>query len=177
MSKFISVKYSPAHNSNLHLVDKYIFKICGLTLMNLKPEPESKEYDAQNFDLGDSKIKYRTAKITSKKVGQFVTLWHRNTMGVTAPFEVNEPVDFYIIATRKDQDLGLFIFPKSVLFEKGILSGNGKEGKRGFRVYPTWDIAKNKQAQQTQAWQKLYFLEVLTGQQVDIIRATRLLHI
>jgi hypothetical protein len=45
------------------------------------------------------------------------------------------------------------------LQEKGILSDDNKEGKRGFRVYPPWDIAINKQAKQTQEWQLKYFLE------------------
>ncbi|EMM78684.1 MepB domain protein [Leptospira santarosai str. 2000030832] len=49
----------------------------------------------------------------------------------------------------------VLIFPKQVLFEKGIVSGR----KRGFRVYPSWDKPTNKQALQTQKWQLAYFLE------------------
>jgi hypothetical protein len=56
-----------------------------------------------------------------------------------------------------------FIFPKSVLHQKGVLADDEKDGKRGFRVYPPWDIAENKQAKQTQEWQSKYFLETPIG--------------
>ncbi|WP_262511393.1 MepB family protein [Chryseobacterium pennipullorum] len=49
--------------------------------------------------------------------------------------------------------------PKKTLLEKGILSYEKKTGKRGFRVYPSWDTAENQQAQKTQKWQIEYFLE------------------
>ena len=40
-----------------------------------------------------------------------------------------------------------------------ILSVNGQGGKRGFRVYPKWDLPENKQAKQTQSWQVSYFTD------------------
>ncbi|UIR57498.1 MepB family protein [Sphingobacterium sp. SRCM116780] len=165
----------PSLNTVLEQIDKLVFQRCDVTLSNLKAELESQEYAAQNFDLESQCVKFRVAKITPTKIGQFVTLWHRNIAGITAPFEVDDPIDMYIIATQKDHNLGLFIFPKTVLFQKGILSHNGKGGKRGFRVYPIWDITINKQAQQTQAWQKLYFLDLTDHESVDLQRAIKLL--
>ncbi len=58
---------------------------------------------------------------------------------------------------------GQFIFPKSILLVKGILSDGEKDGKRGFRVYPPWDKAVNKQAKQTQQWQLQYFTDSSGG--------------
>ena len=52
------------------------------------------------------------------------------------------------------------MFPKQVLVAKNIVSNKLKEGKRGFRVYPPWDEAKNKQAITTQKWQLNYFLSI-----------------
>jgi len=49
-----------------------------------------------------------------------------------------------------------------VLADKEIITRNGKEGKRGIRVYPPWDIATNKQAEKTQNWQSNYFLTIKT---------------
>ncbi len=46
------------------------------------------------------------------------------------------------------------------MLEKGILSDGKKPGKRGIRVYPSWDEVKSKQAQKTQEWQTRYFLEL-----------------
>ena len=39
------------------------------------------------------------------------------------------------------------------------LAAEKKDGKRGFRVYPIWDLAINKQAEKTQKWQLNYFVE------------------
>ena len=41
-----------------------------------------------------------------------------------------------------------------------IISTSKKEGKRGFRVYPPWDTATNKQAVKTQQWQLDYYYEI-----------------
>ncbi len=161
--------------TEIQLINTFIFQPCGLTMAHRKYEQESQEYDAQNFDLDHLKIKYRKAKITPKKIGQFVTLWYRDAAGITTPYAGSNPIDFYIIATRKDNDFGLFIFPRSILSKHGILRGECKAGKRGFRVYPNWDIAENKQAKQTQLWQKLYFIEILAGEEVDLKKAKQLL--
>ena len=114
-------------------------------------------------------FKFRKAKITPKKVGQFVTLWKRNADKQTEHFDENDLVDYYIIATEDDSKLGFYIFSKSVLIEKNILSTQNKEGKRGFRVYPDWVKPENKQAEKTQNWQQNYFIEIRNNQ-VDSTR-------
>src|SRR5258708_5952015 len=92
-----------------------------------------------SFNLNGFFIRFRVAKITPTKIGQFVTLWKRIGNGPTQPYDTSDTVDFFIISTRKDDHFGQFVFPKSVLSEQGILSINGKGGKRGIRVYPPWD--------------------------------------
>jgi len=52
------------------------------------------------------------------------------------------------------------VFPKSELINKGIITTNKKDGKRGFRVYPKWNKTTNKQAEKTQKWQLNYFYEI-----------------
>jgi hypothetical protein len=146
-------------HKDLFVTKELIFDVCELAFSNLKIETESAEYGACTFHLNDYHITFRVAKITPTKIGQFVTHWKRNLEGITEPFHISDDIDFAIICTRRDADFGAFIFPKSVLQEKGILSDDNKEGKRGFRVYPPWDIAINKQAKQTQEWQLKYFLE------------------
>ncbi|HQE35321.1 MAG TPA: MepB family protein, partial [Flavobacterium alvei] len=64
---------------------------------------------------------------------------------------------------------------KKVLVEKGIITQNGKSGKRGIRVYPPWDIPQNKQAEKTQNWQINYFLNIKTDGSTDIDLAKNLL--
>ena len=115
-------------------------------------------YGACSFDLGGHKIEYRVSKITPTKTGQFVTIWKRNQEGITAPFDISDDIDFIVITAKGEDKIGQFVFSKTILAEKGIISQNGKDGKRGIRVYPPWDTATNKQAEKTQSWQTKHFL-------------------
>lgn len=134
-----------------------IYSQCGFTLTNFQLHSESSEYTACSFELDDQKAEYRVSKITPTKTGQFVTVWKRNNQGITAPFDISD-LDFIIITSKSGNKMGQFIFPKSVLVEKGIITNKGKQGKRGIRVYPPWDSVKSKQAEQTQRWQTKYFV-------------------
>lgn len=160
--------------SELQLLFDLVFKPSGLELSDLQIELESKEYFAQTFQLGKYKVKFRTAKITPTKTGQFVTLWKRNNQGITAPHSITDNFDFYIIATRQENNIGVFIFPKAVLHQNHILSDDSRDGKRGFRVYPIWDVTNNKQAQKTQTWQLNYFLELTEGKIIVLEKAASL---
>ena len=160
----------------LELIDKSVFKICGLELTNLEAEAESQEYFAHNFQLNGQNIKFRTAKITPTKIGQFVTIWKRNEKGITEPFDISDKFEFYIIATRQNEKFGLFIFPKTVLYENKILSDKIRDGKRGIRVYPTWDLTLNKQAQKTQLWQTKYFLDISPDKGIDLEKVKKILN-
>ncbi|MBG6111479.1 hypothetical protein H4V97_000996 [Flavobacterium sp. CG_23.5] len=134
-------------------------------------EAESSEYGACTFELNGLSIKFRTAKITPTKIGQFVTLWKRIEKGPIQPFDITDSIDRFVISTRKDNRFGQFIFPKSVLCEQGVISTNNKEGKRAIRVYPPWDKTTNKQAQKTQKWQLDFFLEIPSDKPIDMERA------
>ncbi|RZJ54080.1 MAG: hypothetical protein EOO44_06345 [Flavobacterium sp.] len=140
-----------------------------------QPELESAEYSAYRFDLNNKHICYREAKITPTKTGQFVTLWKRNSSKIIAPFDISDKIDFVIVSVRKNDVLGHFIFPQSVLFEKGIFSTPKKEGIRATRVYAPWDETKSKQAQKTQKWQLDYFIEINTS--TDLNQVKKLLEI
>ena len=139
--------------SILEIFNEAVYFKSGLAITDLLIEPEGKEYDACQFKLNGFKIINRTAKITPKKVGQFVTFWKRNDERITTPFSTNDNFDFYIINIKHDDRIGQFVFPKSVLAEKGIIATEKKEGKRGFRVYAPWDVTTKKQAQKTKQWQ------------------------
>ena len=147
---------------NHHLIhlNKEVYDKCGLQISDFIPEQESKEYDACQFDLNGRKIISRTAKITPKKSGQFVTFWKRHGNGPIEPFHETDSFDFYSVQLQKDGKFGQFVFPKSVLIKKGIVSTNSKGGKRAFRVYPSWDRLTSAQAERTQKWQLNYFYEV-----------------
>lgn len=160
---------------DLKTAEKFIYNCCNFEISNLKISPESQEYGACTFEINEKKIQYRFAKITPTKIGQFVTIWKRNHEGITKPFDASDEIDFIIITTRSGNKLGQFIFPKKVLAEKGILSQNGKSGKRGIRVYPSWDIPNSKQAEKTQNWQLNYFMIIKTDNSTDLELAKKLL--
>lgn len=147
-------------NSNLQAIKVALYDKCHLEISDLKLEPESEAYNACQFKLNGRNILSRCAKTTPKKAGQFVTCWKRNRNGPIEPFDESDSIDFYAITVQTEQAIGQFVFPRSILLEKGIISTYKREGKRGFRVYPIWDTPKSKQAQLTQQWQLGYFYEI-----------------
>ncbi|MDQ0782010.1 MepB family protein [Chryseobacterium sp. W4I1] len=163
----------------MHLknVDELIFQPLGLKLLNMEEDRESSEYSGCSFMLDRLNIKFRTSKITPTKTGQFVTIWKRDENGETAPFDSDDPYDFYLISGSRDNNRGIFIFPKEILVEKGILSHGKKKGKRGIRVYPSWDPAESKQAMATQKWQTAYFLDLSQDEESYLSKAKLLFNL
>ena len=164
---------NPFHK-DFRIVKRLVFDKCGFGLKKLKWNTESLEYGACSFELNGKAIEYRVSKITPTKTGQFVTIWKRGKNGETTPFDTSDTLDFIIITSRSGDNFGQFIFPKAILADKGIISQNDKEGKRGIRVYPPWDIAPNKQAEKTRSWQTKYFLTIQTDDSTDLDLANKL---
>jgi hypothetical protein len=162
-------------HSDLKVAKELVYDKCGFKMANPKLNSESEEYGACSFELDGKIIQHRVSKITPTKTGQFVTIWKRNKDGITAPFDILDDIDFIIITSKSVDNFGQFLFPKSVLMDKGIITKNGKKGKRGIRVYPPWDIATSKQAEKTQSWQTKYFLTIKNGNSTDLEMAKRLL--
>ena len=154
----------------IKLLQETVYQACNLTISNLEIEPESKEYAACKFIINNKKALFRTAKITPTKIGQFVTFWKRNGNGITAPFDLSDSIDFFIITVITPTQKGQFIFPKEVLYQQGFISKNNQGGKRAMRVYPPWDKAENKQAIKTQSWQLQYFFEFTTSPNCVLIQ-------
>ena len=127
-------------HSDLKIVKEKIYDKCGFNLKDPKLNSESAEYGACSFRLNGKEIEHRVSKITPTKTGQFVTIWKRNEDGITEPFDITDNMDFIVITSKSGENFGQFIFPKTVLANKGIINNtqNGKEGKRGIRVYPPW---------------------------------------
>ncbi|MEW1635256.1 MepB family protein [Streptomyces sp. NPDC093801] len=140
------------------------------------PEPESGEYAACSFMLDGRSVRFRVAKTTPTKAGQFVTVWQRSEDGPIRPFDADDGVDLFVISCRVDDHFGQFVFPREVLCERGVVSRNGSGGKRGFRVYPPWVTTAGRQARSTQAWQVQYFLSLGQDGPADLRPAHALYH-
>lgn len=152
----------------LNRIENAILKSIGLTITVLEKDKECEEYHGYSLQFGYKNIKFRKAKITPKKAGQFVTLWKRSSDGKTIPFDLKDNLDFYIVATAEDEQFGFFIFPKQILADKQILSAGNRGGKRGFRIYSYWDCLQNKQAEKTRSWQTEYFIDLTENRNENI---------
>lgn len=148
-----------------------LYKSCQLQYTNPIPDNENITYGACSFKVNSIEAIFRVAKITPKKIGQFVTLWKRINDGPIQPYDFIDKFEYIVISTRKDNNLGQFIFPKSALLKHGIISSNSSSGKLAIRIYPPWDIALNNQAKKTQIWQSQYFLELSNNKPIDCARA------
>lgn len=144
----------------LSTIIEEVYTPCGLMVSSFVQDREGKEYEACTFQLNALNVVARMAKITPKKMGQFVTLWKRNSNGKTTPYQESDKVDLFVINVQEESHIGQFIFPKAVLVEKGIVSQYKENGKRGFRVYPPWSQPTNETARSTQKWQLEYFLKL-----------------
>ncbi|MEU3739669.1 MepB family protein [Streptomyces sp. NPDC032198] len=148
-----------------------VYDPCGFACSQPVPEAESAEYAAHEFTLEGRSIRFRAARTTPTKAGQFVTVWKRSQAGPIQPFDTTDPIDLFVISTRDHDRFGQFVFPMDALREQGVVSGGGSAGKRAFRVYPPWVITTNRQAARAQAWQVDFFLRLPQDGPVDLARA------
>ncbi|UEX89906.1 MepB family protein [Staphylococcus ratti] len=150
MNDYISIQY----------LRTIIEKMQWGTLSNIKIENWNETYEAFDFVLNGIAFKSRLAKKTPKKQGYFVAVWQKNKENKNVPFKYNESQDKIIINVIEGAKNGQFVFPKSLLLEKGILSSDHTKGKMAFRVYPCWEKALNATALRTQKWQAPYFIDL-----------------
>ncbi|MET9607824.1 MepB family protein [Streptomyces sp. NPDC006512] len=153
-----------------------VYDPCGFTCSQPVPEAESAEYAAHTFTLDGLAIRFRAARTTPTKVGQFVTVWKRNPGGPIQPFDAADPVDLFVISCRDAHHFGQFVIPMHALRRHGVVSEGGSGGKRAFRVYPPWVTTTNRQARSAQAWQLDHFLDLRPDSPLDSARAERLYH-
>jgi hypothetical protein len=139
---------------------KNIYSLAGLKLTTMvSRESESCDYGACRFSLNGKDIVFRTAKITPRKVGQFVTVWKRpKPVSIIVPFDINDGIDFLVVSVSDGISCtGQFVFDQKILLVKDIMSQDNKGGKRGFRLYPPWAKPLSAEALKTQKWQLPYF--------------------
>jgi hypothetical protein len=161
--------------NELVIAQKLIYEPCGFKCTSISTEPESSAYAACDFKLNKINVKFRKAKITPTKVGQFVTFWKRIGSGPIQPFDITDPIYLFIVSVADKNKCGQFIFPKAVFEAQGILSKNKKGGKRALRVYPPWVNVSSNQAKKSQDWQVQYFLEMSNLKTINLALAKKLL--
>ena len=165
---------SDDQHPDLVSANDFAYTPSGLIYHHLTQEAESEEYGASIIEINNRTVKFRVGKITPTKSGLFVTLWKRIGNGSIQPYDVADPFDFFVISVRNDERFGQFVFPKSILFEKGIISNEGKGGKRAMRIYPPWNKERSHQAKKTQEWQVFYYFDIHLDGTTDISRVKKL---
>lgn len=151
----------PAPHGDLLAAKALVYDPCGFAVSQPVPEPESAEYAAHAFTLDGLRVRFRAARTTPTKVGQFVTLWQRSAPGgPIRPFDTADPVDLFVVGSQDGDHCGQFVFSPEALRRHGVVSAGGSGGKRAFRVYPPWVTTTNRQAGAAQAWQLAHFLHL-----------------
>ncbi|MFJ6752872.1 MepB family protein [Streptomyces sp. NPDC091266] len=168
--------HEPGIPDDLLRAKALVYDPCGFTCSQPAPEAESADYGACAFTLDGLSVRFRVAKTTPTKVGQFVTVWKRSAGGPIQPFDAEDPVHLFVVSTREGERFGQFVFPRDVLRERDIVPTDGSGGKRAFRVYPPWVTTTNRQARSTQDWQVKHFLQLPVGGPLDVPRAHALYH-
>lgn len=148
-------------SETLSYMNKNIYEPKQLTVESVQEEKQNSEYGAGVFKLSSKTIRFRVAKITPTKIGQFVAFWEKDSTNKNRPFLFEESPDLLVITTFKNNnEFGQFVFPKEILVKRDILRSNSTKGKMAIRVYPSWDKPTSKQAINTQKWQLSYFVDM-----------------
>ncbi|MGR3897952.1 MepB family protein [Psychrobacter sp. 1176_08] len=165
-------------HTTLEYVNELIYKANKWTIASIEEEKQNSEYAAGKFELFNKldvkTVRFRMAKQTPRKIGQFVTFWQKDSKGINQPFHYNGSPDLLVVTTFKDNyTFGQFVFPKSVLLKNNIFQTYSTNGRMGIRVYPSWDTPTSSTAIKTQKWQLEYFFIVTdtTALPIEKIRA------
>ena len=145
-------------NKTLAYVNELLYEPNNLTIKNIQEETQNSDYGAGIFQLNSKSVRFRVAKITPTKIGQFVSFWEKDEANKNQAFSYDNATDLLVINTfNENGDLGQFVFPKEILLQQNILRTSNTKGKMAIRVYPSWDTPTSKQAIATQEWQLPYF--------------------
>lgn len=165
------------HNA-LNYIDRIVYAPNELIVTAIQEERQNSDYAAGRFELSTrlpseltsklstKTVRFRVAKQTPTKVGQFVTFWEKDTNNTNQPYQFDTAPDLLVVSVfrnnvfKSDRVFGQFVFPKNLLLKKGIIRSDSSKGKMAIRVYPSWDKPMSKTAINTQLWQLDYFFEV-----------------
>jgi hypothetical protein len=156
--------------ASFELIKNEFLTPLGMSVSDIARDDEGAEYGAVRFNLDGKPVLFRQAKHTPTKLGQFVTLWKRDSLGSEiAPVDVADGIDRVLVFADERDRFGLFVFRATVLVEKRIFSTHVTDGKRAFRVYAPWTEPVAAQARSTKAWQCNAFVE-LTDRDVGMAK-------
>ncbi|SNZ05251.1 hypothetical protein SAMN05421503_0899 [Terribacillus aidingensis] len=145
---------------SIRLIDKLLADYGEVQLHNIHYETQNEEYEGATFSIGHLAFRSRRAKLTPDKKGYFVVFWEKNANNQNQPFCYKESPEKVVVTIMDCHLKGQFIFPKAILYKKGVLRDEHNKGKMAIRVYPEWEADLNKNASKTQQWQSAYFVDL-----------------
>jgi hypothetical protein len=145
---------------SIKVIDELLANFGEDKLHNIHYETQNTEYEGATFQIRHLGYRSRLAKLTPNKKGYFVVFWEKNANNQNQPFTYEESPEKVIITIMDHHLKGQFIFPKSILYKKGVLRDEYNKGKMAIRVYPDWEADLNKNAYKTQQWQAAYFVDL-----------------
>ncbi|WP_332650065.1 MepB family protein [Lysinibacillus sp. 54212] len=153
----------------LTYINERFYEPNNLVIKDIMEETQNAEYGAGIFQLNSKSIRFRVAKITPTKTGQFVAFWEKDDQNKNQAFSLEKGTDLLVITVfTNDKRFGQFVFPKEVLLQHNILKTATQKGKMAMRVYPSWDTPTSKQARATQKWQLPYFVSLEDADSLDV---------
>ena len=146
-------------------INTTIYHSIGMNINSIIEESQNHDYGAGKFDIDTGTnvraVRFRVAKITPTKLGQFVSCWEKDIHNKNTAYTNQNAPDLLVITVFSIHGVfGQFVFPKNILLSKNILRTDTTQGKMAFRVYPSWVQVVSQSAVQTQRWQLDYFFEV-----------------
>lgn len=101
----------------------------------LDRHPQNSKYKALEFSINGRKILYRNGNVTPDRPGNFLSIWKRSGENSVEP-KKNMPYEEhdldYLLVEVSDLETskrGIFIFPLSVLLNKGIVTSDKTKEK------------------------------------------------
>ncbi|MED5018474.1 MepB family protein [Paenibacillus chibensis] len=152
----------------LTYINETIYEPNGITINSIREEAQNSDYGAGVFQLNAKSVRFRVAKITPTKIGQFVAFWEKDLDNKNQAFSYETATDLLVINAFTHNNFGQFVFPKEVLVKQKILKTATTKGKMAMRIYPRWDTPTSKEAIATQKWQTPYFVAVDNNNSLQI---------
>lgn len=126
----------------------------------LNKDSWNSDYEGMQITFNLINFKSRLAKKTPKKQGYFVAIWKKDAFNKNTPFTEDDIGEYLVVNILDNNNEGQFVFPVSVLIEKGIIQSENSKGKMALRVYPPWVKDLNKSAMVSQKWQTEHFYKM-----------------
>lgn len=152
-----------------------IYKANNLLATSLEEESQNAKYGGGKFTLSSKTVRFRVAKTTPTKSGQFVAFWEKDKNNKNRAFHYNQAPELLVINCIGDnREFGQFIFPKEILLKRNILRNDTSKGKMGIRLYPAWSLPESEEALKTQAWQSEYYIDLTNTNTISKNKLLRL---